>query len=591
MNDVDIAIEQELSGCILKLSETYFNKELPIVVQTPAMWYPRHDWKKNYGDILLHTLYHYNQIPQVTVGYEATKMKIGYQLKTHNAVQPGSYILQIPRGDRHEDRVWIELTLLRLAHDVYNPNENFIIALNYFPYSYQRTAKGLFTWALEKGFINVIIMIPKRNSKRSTTTYIEQLDIFGWIPDEQENICSMEVDQIIHLDSWDVENKTFVSNTNLFPKKKLTNMHYCPINAFLGVVPPFIFPKNGMLFGSFIEVIQEYCARSKCGLISVTDARNNHIAFPTGYGSYIHWREGEFLYPYFILDFTWYVPSGSQVEPWKSLFKAFTFKMWLLVVICSALGSLFLWLLDKFGNVLINGNMKILSISALKNHIGNSRNKGPGHSFFVTLWLFYCLLINTAYQSTLFGLMVNPGEYPPIETFEELKKSGLTMKTLVEIVGREDDKYEYKLCEESCLKEIAEYRNLSTLYSTYSGELITPSFIDDRGKPKVVPLKEVVYSNYAFGQIIQLSSLIHNTLNTLLHRASASGLIEHWNRYHIEEWLYTFSYREIERVFALSLYHVQGAFYILGAGFLIAFVLFFIEILNYNFCGSVPIVV
>ncbi|PSN50468.1 Ionotropic receptor 361 [Blattella germanica] len=590
--DVDIAIELHMSECILKIAETHFNSVLPIAVQTPATWYPQDDLRRNYGDILLHTLNHYSYISQVTVGYKDTEyMNSGYHLKTRNAVHPGSYILQIPSEDRKNDWYWIDLTLHRFVHDIYNPKAKFVIALNYFPYFYQRTASILFSWALRKGFIDVIVMIPKRSSKNAMTSNVEQFDIFGWIPNEQENICLGEINEIVHLDTWDVKTKTFLSKSNLFPMKEMTDMNYCELNTYLGGLPPFIFIEAGFMYGAFAKLLGEYCELSKCEIIPWDRVDIDYsITFPTGFRGDHNLRECEFLYPYFALDFTWYVPSGSKVEPWKSLFKAFTFKMWLLVVICSVFGTLFLWLIEKFRNMFTNANAKDtndLSYSAQSTHLGigvNNNNKGPGYTFFIILWLFYCLLINTAYQSTLFRLMVDPGEYPPIETFEELKESGLTMKTLINSTRDGDD--EYELCHKECFADIADQRNLAALYSTYSGELGMDIYRDHRGKRKIAPLKEVMFTRYAYAQIIKLSCLIHNRLDTLLHRASASGLIAHWNAFYEQLWRLVHPQRKVQHVFALTLFHVQGAFYILGAGLVIAFAIFLLEIFNYKFHGS-----
>ena len=51
-------------------------------------------------------------------------------------------------------------------------------------------------------------------------------------------------------------------------------------------------------------------------------------------------------------------------------------------------------------------------------------------AFFFVLWLFYCLQINTAYQSSLMGFLTNPGNLPAVTTLEELDNSGLDLYIL-----------------------------------------------------------------------------------------------------------------------------------------------------------------
>ncbi|PSN52467.1 hypothetical protein C0J52_15003 [Blattella germanica] len=179
-------------------------------------------------------------------------------------------------------------------------------------------------------------------------------------------------------------------------------------------------------------------------------------------------------------DYTWYVPSGEKAEPWRSLFKAFTLKMWILVIITSVFGNLFLWFLQKTRfilNIAIPKSTKDFLYIAIIGIDLNNTNQGPGYACFLVLWLFYSLLINAAYQSTLFELMVDPGEYPPIETFDELKESGLSRKSGIFVIGKED---EYNICGDTCFADLARNRNFSVFYSIFSGTLEMDLYRDRR---------------------------------------------------------------------------------------------------------------
>ncbi|PSN50483.1 Ionotropic receptor 355 [Blattella germanica] len=584
-HDIEISIEQHLSELILNITETYFDPNFPIAAQTPATWYPQHDWRKNYGDILLQMLHYYSDVPKVTLGYKDIEFSPGYFLRTGNAVQPGSYVLFIAKPRNDYDEYSIQTTFDRLRYDTYSPKGKFIIAINFFRQNYLHAAHYFFYTALYRGFINVILLIPKATSKRSEALRMKQIDIYGWAPDEQNNICIAEVDKINHLDSWDVEMKAFVKKSNLFPKKKLTNMKYCKIDIFLGHLPPFLFHDGRMNYGSFIELIVEYCVRFKCQLNPVFTSEYSHINFPAGYGPNHKSRECEFSYPYFILDFTWFVPSGTKVEQWKSLFKAFTVKMWLLAVFTSVIGILFLWYLEKttiiFRNNICKVHNDLLSIAIFGIGV-NGRKIGIGYAIFLTLWLFYTLIINTAYQSTLFGLMIDPGEYPPIKTLAELKESGLEMRSLVKVTDdRRHDINNDGWFNNDWFIQIAEYRNLSVLYSTYSGELDRQFklHLDRWGKPKIVPLEDIIRKEYAYGQVTFLSCLIHDNLNTLLHRAWTFGLIHKWNGAYREWWQKSYQQQDMGITQALSIWHFQGAFYIFGIGVFVAVAIFVVEIL------------
>ena len=127
-------------------------------------------------------------------------------------------------------------------------------------------------------------------------------------------------------------------------------------------------------------------------------------------------------YPHFSKDITWYVPV-HQIPRWQGLVRVFHPLMWLLVTIAFLLGSLTFLLFDKC-HANINPNATEFLMDILQTHlaIGIIRRfaSKPANLFFL-LWLFYCLLIYTAYTSELIGFLGNPGTYRLVNNLEELK--------------------------------------------------------------------------------------------------------------------------------------------------------------------------
>ena len=116
------------------------------------------------------------------------------------------------------------------------------------------------------------------------------------------------------------------------------------------------------------------------------------------------------------------------------------------------------------------------------------------------------------------------------------------------------------------------------MHSKYLGELPIKLFENSKGKPKIVPLEEIIKSTYANIQIMYLSCLIHDKLNTLLHKAWAFGLIHFWNKEYRQLWEIYHPYKETDMVVALKIWYMQGAFYILGVGLFFAIFIFTVEI-------------
>ena len=204
------------------------------------------------------------------------------------------------------------------------------------------------------------------------------------------------------------------------------------------------------------------------------------------------------------------------------------------------------------------------------------------------LWLYYCLVINTAYQSALFGLIVNPGHYPPIETLMELDESGLEKVTeyhtdKVDQGGPYSLYYnQFPLCSDTvynCFKKIAKERLQTVLASSYVGKKAMEEFTEG-GLPQIVPVREKYFTMYLVVQISDLSCVLHKPMEISLSRLVSAGLIQRWNE--------AFSITERRRVtlnnvtspvFAFGLTHLYGVFYICILGLVLAFIVFLIEIL------------
>ena len=86
-----------------------------------------------------------------------------------------------------------------------------------------------------------------------------------------------------------------------------------------------------------------------------------------------------------------------------------------------------MWLLQISSNHYnqTSKNNKEVLFTALLTHLATGvgeRYKGFVAVLFFSLWLCYCLIINTAYKSQFFELLVHPRKLPPIKSISELKK-------------------------------------------------------------------------------------------------------------------------------------------------------------------------
>ncbi|PSN53868.1 Ionotropic receptor 378 [Blattella germanica] len=579
----DFSLEDILADCILNISKTYFNDDLPTVVQTPETWRRYGIPIDTHSEKLLEKLNTNSQIPLVTVGYTEGKFSI------RTTVKPGSYIMIIPEVNNVEDKSWVRNMFRRLIFEVHNARGRMIIAPNWYVRSgidEVFVSKALLDFAYDHSFHDAVVVIPLKTSKK-----VSKLSIYGWLS-EQQNVCVLRLENVRRFDTWLVEKKSFFLNANLFPTKTIINKNRCRVRVFRGNIPPFSTSTDDKKLVGAIPEILEYCITPNYELAEKVDHQSFHLRYPIDFSNSADSRECDLTYPLFASNSRWYVPIGKTIAPWRSLYKAFTPGMWIFVLFTSISGNLFLALIQKAKRLFFGATDNVDNIVTIVvlTHLGvgvRDSYTGPASVLLFSLLLFYCLLINTAYQSTLFGLMVEPGEYPPIQTIEELKASKLVLKSYVLQYDNQKEslKYEnYEYCDDDCFMEITENSEVAVILPETAGEILRDISRQKHGTYKVSAIREVADTYYFGISSDQYKCIIFDRLQTTIFRAADSGLIDKWNKEYFTRWKIKVhsKFRESE-IPALSLWHLQGAFYVLVLGVLGSIIIFIAETFKYSF--------
>ncbi|PSN52320.1 Ionotropic receptor 377 [Blattella germanica] len=580
----DFPLEDILADCILNISKTYFDHDLPTVVQTPETW-------RRYGipidtrsEKFLEKLNTNSQIPLVTVGYTEGNLLI----KEQNMVKPGSYIMIIPKVNNVEDQYWIIKMFARLIFNAHNARGRMILAVNYVcSVDEVFVSKSLLVWAYDNSFNDAVVVIPQRTRKK-----VSKLSIYGWLSEEQQNVCVLRLAKVIRFDTWLVEKKSFFLNANLFPTKTIINNNRCRVTVFPGNMPPFSTSTDGKQLVGAIPEILKYCITPNYEPAEKINDQSFHLRYPVDFSSSTDYRECELTYPLFASNSRWYVPIGKTIAPWRSLYKAFTRGMWIFVLFTSISGNLFLGLIQKAKKIFFGATDNVDNIVTIVvlTHLGvgvKDSYTGPASVLLFSLLLFYCLLNNTAYQSTLFGLMVEPGKYPPIQTIEEVKASKLVLKSFAlyfdnQNIGLKYEKYEY--CGQDCFLEITENSEVAVILPETVGEILRDVSRQKHGTYKVVAIREIADTSYYGIDSDKYQCIIFDRLQTTIFRAADSGLIDKWNKEYFTRLKIKIhsKFREPE-IPALSLWHLQGAFYVLVLGVLGSIIIFIAETFKYSF--------
>ncbi|PSN30111.1 Ionotropic receptor 432 [Blattella germanica] len=584
-------IVEDLSECIVDIAQKYFSKNLStaVLIPTEVFGTSSNDCMDNSdGNKIVLSLNENIVNSLLLLGDQSKPKHLSYDVK------PGSFIIIVSGDIVHALR-----KLMILLAQTKLPSARLLIASTIVPISVrQQTAIAkLFlgaVWDMLQ-MCNAIAIIPRKHQSKSVKNNYDGFDIFNWFPGKQSDPCFKNLDKIDLLVSWNLQMKRLENNKHLFPNKQITILPGCHLSALtLKHQLSNILSFEDM---SYSLHILESVLKTKIRYIPIGKSEVlSDLKFPVARGVNISTavEECSLTYPHFTENIKWFVPAGVPIPRWKSLTKIFNPLMWTCVVVAFVLGVVTSWYILKYSHtsqqpvdmvsVIINTLLTYLAVGI------SDRYKGTvGTSFFV-VWLFYCLIINTAYQSALIRFLADPGEYSPIKSVQELYESDLNLITTVKFnhaVQNEIQKlnsFKHCVSHEVCMKLISEARNTAILMIEFVGtSSIRASYSSETKKPGIVPIEENVYKIYSSIEIYTYGCLLYERLEELMHLLFSAGLTAKITRetLRVEKMLYSDLLNE-DWTFQLKLSHLQGAFYIYVIGFLVSIIAFFLERFVHN---------
>ncbi|PSN48318.1 Ionotropic receptor 275 [Blattella germanica] len=587
----DSSLEQNFAECVLNISNTYFDKRFSVLIQTPSTWYPEDHPNHKYGDKLIQMLHINNSFPHIVFGSTTFR-----QIRELYSRDIASYIVLFPTTAKDEDIEYI----MSVFEPIFYQGPQFKAKLIFVSLTKQQTIEGttlstkafLLKIALKAGIERAVYLTPENERNKSRSKSYNSIDVFSWSVNEQSDICSGHLDNIKYIDSWNTEEKKFLLNADLFPLRSEINLRGCEIKVILGHMPPYSYSIDDKKFGEIVILINDTVHQMNGKIRFVDFEDDNHISFPLVYSTERQRDAIESTYPHIAEEIKWFVPSGLEVPRWQSLIRTFSSGTWCLVLLTFAFGICTMWLLGKspghLNNTRVNSN-SMLVISAMLSHLGVGvveRYKGFVATLFFTLWLYYCLIINTAYQSAFFGFLVNPGHFPTIKTFNELEISGLNMYRLFNLYLENESFWssfnKYTVCPTftECYVKVSNDRTHAVLDDTYSAKLLLRRFRDSNGHPKFVPIDETVGTMLTAIGINELQSVLSTAFDKNLNRFVVAGFMEKSRNDGVFSYNLEYKTANYHPIFALAVRHIRGSFYLLLIGLVLSFLVFLFE--NFN---------
>ncbi|PSN41044.1 Ionotropic receptor 549 [Blattella germanica] len=588
-------LEIQLGKCLINISNEYFKDIMPVIIERNIDQYCSKDGRnleENYTNLIT--------VLSEGMNHSVIHLNCYMEYKERHDIKPGSAVLIMP-NDVTTPESMVRFTSF-FVHTLFSLYGNRAMRIVVVSKHLSKSRKSQMSLASAMLFgiwrtvqiADAIVLLPAVAQEIHSRKIYPSIDVLTWFTNDQSDVCLLKVDRVKYLDHWQYEEERFVTNTNLFPVKDVTNMRGCELKVELKKDPPFghFMNKNERFFndhnfgvyGVMLEAIGDFCNISFSYFIEVDEDLSLDIIAPIFLvpGDDIH-DSCYFSYPYFKDTVTLYVPI-TPIPKWQGIIRVFDIEMSILIAATYVFGSFVFWLFAKLKNQGLD-DISLALMNTLRTYLGDGMHtarkyRGVISTSFLTLWLFFCIQISTAFQSVLIVFLINPGTYPPISSIEELDKSGFKKMSSYDFVGTTDVEKEWrsygKCYKHDCWNILGQNSRVAVLGNRFHFDVLVSKII---GRSKVSRVTDSV-KDYLPVSYIQLGCIFGRRFNSLFHRLVMAGISNFWllkSSYLF--WRTLKNESDVEEVTSISLVHLQGLFYLVLIGFLLAFIVFVCELL------------
>jgi hypothetical protein len=633
--------EHHTVRCFGNIIRSNFHKERSVLISVPEVC--DHQYKSTNSvatstiyckvtDFLFASIHSYEKYPMLVIGpaFNGTFKNILHSEKVT--------VFNIILGKGDEGTVFsaFKSDLDRLSHlPIWNARGRFIVmSLNSdlpqvsIVAEERKLIRSVLGELWEKDVVNAVVLANSIDRNTSTAT----MDIHTWFPFTEDH-CRGPVDKTVILDQCVINSASqFVKNVKLFPEK-MSNFHGCELRASTFLHEPFTISKkkgdsNVTQYSEGIEisVLQTIANKLNFSVKYLPEPKrkaNKYYSLydevssnqsDVGFGSVPHLVHGidkrDHTVGYVKETVKWFGPPAQPSPRWKGLVLIFTPLLWLLVLIVYLIASLIIWLLANVNRTVTEHvsykNALLCFLQTFSVTLGEAVFVRP-HTWYLRLffvvWVYYCLLINTAYQSSLISVLTRPQFEPAVDTVEKLLKSDMAYGYVAPLKPwfRRTDEPAYKKvikngieCStlDACLKRIVASQHfavcgggLHVLYLSYRKKY------GYSGGPKFIPFKDE-YASYLASMFFRPGSPFLESFNRIIYGLVEYGMVEKFwediKRRHIGDVDEDGNNDEDEDaegdgsdVVVLTLDHLQGAFILLLLGLAFGLLMFILEILSF----------
>lgn len=610
--DGTTVFERHLLRGIVNISTTYFNISSSLAILTADTWCSN-KLQNGVGDAVLREIHVAMNWPVLTFSISGNM----HNITGNTAVKPGVVILILNEDEPRSEGLLLRMLMSFSASSFGNPRARYVIASTAVPSSTRDQhviALSALNISLSLDILDAIFLIPEpvHSDRTEASLKAQAIDVFTWLPFGSKSSGTDNLD-VTFLDRWEKEGERrdglFRKNANLFPSKSITNLRGRNVTMAYGSWPPLVMASDSSATtspdeGLEIRIIKTVAETTNFNL--VLRRPEDHVKIHGYFGA--QWLNTELLLPldstwtHFTGAFTWFVPNEKDVPRWQSLIRIFNPSFWLLVTLVYVLGSFTFWALasiqrsdretasfSKIILIFMNSLSMLLSESVYK------KPKRTQSQVFFLLWSFYCLQINSAYQSSLIGFLTNPGHLPRINDLDGLLESGIELGIQSGLKNHFNDTSDPRNkrilkshidCDFKtslvCLDRMAYKGDLAVAGGRNGLEFLSYVKYMKNGKPLYVPLKDNIQQGH---MVIYLrkGNILLKRIDSIILRLQNSGLIDKWVNDIRRKFGKHFGNVQINDGFCvLTVSHLEGACSLLLLGTLLSLMTWFLEIIRHS---------
>jgi hypothetical protein len=548
----------------------------------------------------------------------------------------GSYII-ISQCHRYEAVVKdISNQIQKLSNTWdWNPRARFAIlvaGIHKQENSTEQLAADIFADLWLRRVLNVVVMVPTLNVLSNVTGTVPALQLYTWFPYHPPGRCA-DVRDAFLLDRWVVDSKgkgKFQYNIPLFPNKVPMDFHGCPMRVSVFEFEPSVMKATSASTtydeGTGIRLLHEIIQKGNMSTLYIEPSHGEHWGYPYGNGSwsggigqliggqadllaaYSYYRchiiKGiECSVPYLIDKIRWYVPCAMPYPRWMSLTRVFTLFLWLSFLAVYIVFAILMWQVviissrissQSTGNHAYTSLVKcLLNLWAVI--LEQSASNKPPHIAAIRVvflvWVFFCLSMNTVYQTYLTSFLIDPGLQHQMSSADEVISSGIEYgfpfrwkPFLTDLSGERYSQTHNCKSFKECLNRTMFTHKFAFMGSAVATEyMIAAEFTGNDGKPLVCSFDQIFTFQLALMTVAK-GYIFLDHLNSIFLRLMDAGVIEHWfKNIKFSATLASATQMDLQasEYTQLTLLHIQSAFYFLFLGYTFATVVFLLELLGY----------